>query len=92
MRETKRGNDDFVGLRLNERLEIASQATLRDGFQTHFESVQGLESEVVVLLVHLIGLGKGKRETSLFTRSTMVRRLSNITRSSLALPTCSNVF
>lgn len=66
MRETKRGNDDFVGLRLNECLEIASQATLRDCFQTHFESVQGLESEVVILLVHLIvrGRGKGKRVCS----------------------------
>lgn len=53
MRETKRGNDDLVGLRLNESLEIASQATLGDRFQTDFEGVQGFESEVVVLLVHL---------------------------------------
>lgn len=65
MRETKRGNDDFIGLRLNERLEIASQATLRDCFQTHFESVQGLESEVVILLVHLIALEKRKRRNEL---------------------------
>ena len=53
MRETKRGNDDLVGLRPNESLEIASQATLGDRFQTDFEGVQGFESEVIVLLVHL---------------------------------------
>ena len=67
MRETKRGNDDFVGLRLNESLEIASQATLGDRFQTDFEGVQGFESEVVVLLVHLklkTKIRKGKRVCS----------------------------